>query len=266
MVGRAIAQLLPPGFAITAGSLSFESENLLQMQPSRRRALLGRAIAFIPQAPMSALNPVMTIGRQFDEHLAADRASRSPRASRARAHHAGCGAAARCRRVAPAISAPIVRWHVPARAYRHGVRKQSASRHRRRADDCARRHHAPADHPPDRRHAETARHRGHLHHPRPAPCGTTLRRCDRDVCGSGGRKRPGAIRPFGPRPSLYAMPPAREPVHERRTAGALRHPGPDAELAPVADDVRLPFCAALSPRHGGLPPDRAAEHCDRSRP
>jgi peptide/nickel transport system ATP-binding protein len=69
MVGRAIAQLLPPGFAITAGSLSFEGGNLLQMPPSRRRALLGRAIAFTPQAPMSALNPVMTIGRQFDEHL-----------------------------------------------------------------------------------------------------------------------------------------------------------------------------------------------------
>ena len=40
------------------------------MSPARRRALLGRAIAFIPQAPMTALNPVITIGAQFDEHLA----------------------------------------------------------------------------------------------------------------------------------------------------------------------------------------------------
>jgi peptide/nickel transport system ATP-binding protein len=70
MVGRAIAQLLPPGFSITAGSLLFEGENLVQMTPARRRALLGRAIAFIPQAPMTALNPVMTVGAQFDEHLA----------------------------------------------------------------------------------------------------------------------------------------------------------------------------------------------------
>ena len=70
MIGRAIAQLLPPGFGITAGSLLFEGENLLQMPPARRRALLGRAIAFIPQQPMTALNPVMTIGAQFDEHLA----------------------------------------------------------------------------------------------------------------------------------------------------------------------------------------------------
>jgi peptide/nickel transport system ATP-binding protein len=70
MVGRAIAQLLPPGFAITAGSLLFEGEDLAQMPPARRRALLGRAITFIPQQPMTALNPVMTVGAQFDEHLA----------------------------------------------------------------------------------------------------------------------------------------------------------------------------------------------------
>ena len=70
MVGRAIAQLLPAGFEITAGSLVFEGEDLVQMAPARRRALLGRAIAFIPQAPMTALNPVQTIGAQFDEHLA----------------------------------------------------------------------------------------------------------------------------------------------------------------------------------------------------
>jgi peptide/nickel transport system ATP-binding protein len=70
MVGRAIAQLLPPGFAITTGSLLFEGEDLVRMAPARRRNLLGRAIAFIPQAPMTALNPVQTIGAQFDEHLA----------------------------------------------------------------------------------------------------------------------------------------------------------------------------------------------------
>jgi peptide/nickel transport system ATP-binding protein len=70
MIGRAIARLLPPGFAISAGSLSFEDEDVLRIAPARWRALLGRAIAFIPQAPQTALNPVMTIGRQFGEHLA----------------------------------------------------------------------------------------------------------------------------------------------------------------------------------------------------
>jgi len=70
MIGRAIAQLLPPGFQINGGSLVFEGENLVAMAPARRRGLLGRAIGFVPQHPMTALNPVMTIGAQFDEHLA----------------------------------------------------------------------------------------------------------------------------------------------------------------------------------------------------
>jgi peptide/nickel transport system ATP-binding protein len=84
MVGRAIAKLLPSGFKVTSGRLLFEGTDLVQMPPGALRALLGRAIAFIPQAPMTALNPVHTIGAQFDEHLArideGDRASRRDRA------------------------------------------------------------------------------------------------------------------------------------------------------------------------------------------
>jgi peptide/nickel transport system ATP-binding protein len=70
MVGRTIAHLLPPGFAVIGGTLRFEGRDLAAMTQRQRRALLGRAIAFIPQAPLTALNPVLTIGRQFDEHLA----------------------------------------------------------------------------------------------------------------------------------------------------------------------------------------------------
>jgi peptide/nickel transport system ATP-binding protein len=70
MIGRAIAGLLPPGFAVTGGALAFEGGDLTRMPSARRRELLGRDIAFVPQEPLSALNPVLTIGRQFDEHLA----------------------------------------------------------------------------------------------------------------------------------------------------------------------------------------------------
>ena len=69
MIGRAIAQLLPHGFAVTRGELMFDGEDLVRMPPADRRELLGREIAFIPQEPLSALNPVLTIGRQIDEHL-----------------------------------------------------------------------------------------------------------------------------------------------------------------------------------------------------
>ena len=84
MVGRAIAQLLPAGFAVTSGALLFEGEDLVRIGAGARRALLGRAIAFIPQAPMTSLNPVRTIGAQFDEHLARlGEASRGVRRDRA---------------------------------------------------------------------------------------------------------------------------------------------------------------------------------------
>src|SRR5437660_8447189 len=70
MVGRTVAQLLPAGFAVSGGSLAFAGADLVTMDGEARRALLGREIAFIPQEPLSALNPVLTIGAQFTEHLA----------------------------------------------------------------------------------------------------------------------------------------------------------------------------------------------------
>jgi peptide/nickel transport system ATP-binding protein len=69
MIGRSIVGALPAGFAITNGTLHLGGEDLVRLTPARRRALLGRDIAFIPQEPMTALNPVLTIGTQFNEHL-----------------------------------------------------------------------------------------------------------------------------------------------------------------------------------------------------
>jgi dipeptide transport system ATP-binding protein len=83
MVGRAIAQLLPSGFAVTGGRLDFAGDDLVRMPAERRRALLGRDIAFVPQEPLSALNPVLTVGQQIGEHLA--RLGLAPAARRAEA-------------------------------------------------------------------------------------------------------------------------------------------------------------------------------------
>jgi peptide/nickel transport system ATP-binding protein len=69
MIGRAVAGLFPPGFAVTGGELVFDGRDLTRMPATARRSLLGREIAFVPQEPLSALNPVLTIGRQIDEHL-----------------------------------------------------------------------------------------------------------------------------------------------------------------------------------------------------
>ena len=69
MIGRLCSQLLPPGFAVSAGELHFEGHDLVRIGARRRRALLGTRIAFVPQEPMTALNPVLSVGNQFDEHL-----------------------------------------------------------------------------------------------------------------------------------------------------------------------------------------------------
>jgi peptide/nickel transport system ATP-binding protein len=70
MVGRVIADQLPRGFAVTAGTMRFEGRDLLSLSRRAHRDLLGRRIAFIPQEPVTALNPAHTIGHHFDEHLA----------------------------------------------------------------------------------------------------------------------------------------------------------------------------------------------------
>jgi peptide/nickel transport system ATP-binding protein len=70
MIGRIIAGHTPPGFEVAKGRVLFEDTDLLSLKRKAWRALLGRRIAFIPQEPLTALNPVLTIGQTFDEHLA----------------------------------------------------------------------------------------------------------------------------------------------------------------------------------------------------
>ena len=69
MIGRIVSGLLPQGFRMVQGKVSFEGTDITHQPAAARRALLGRRIAFIPQEPLSALNPLLTIGRQFGEHL-----------------------------------------------------------------------------------------------------------------------------------------------------------------------------------------------------
>jgi len=69
MVGRVIAGEIPPGFAVTQGAVRFEGLDLLTLPRRQHRALLGRRIAFIPQEPLSGLNPVLTVRQQLFEHL-----------------------------------------------------------------------------------------------------------------------------------------------------------------------------------------------------
>ena len=69
MLGRIISRQIPAGFTVSSGSLMFDGEDLLQASARQHRDWLGKRIAFIPQEPMTALNPVLTIGQQFTEHM-----------------------------------------------------------------------------------------------------------------------------------------------------------------------------------------------------
>jgi peptide/nickel transport system ATP-binding protein len=69
MIGRAIARALPPGFSISGGTIRLDGEDLIAATPARMRALRGQALGFVPQEPMAALNPVMSVGAQIAEHL-----------------------------------------------------------------------------------------------------------------------------------------------------------------------------------------------------
>lgn len=63
--------LLPPAMRVTAGKILFNGADLLTMPEKGRRALRGKALSVIFQDPLSALNPLMTIGAQIDEVLVA---------------------------------------------------------------------------------------------------------------------------------------------------------------------------------------------------
>jgi len=67
----AIMGLLPKRQLVpTSGSIRLLGEELLTATPARLRELRGSRMSMIFQEPMTALNPVMTVGAQIDEVLA----------------------------------------------------------------------------------------------------------------------------------------------------------------------------------------------------
>ncbi|PZO04616.1 MAG: microcin ABC transporter ATP-binding protein [Hyphomicrobiales bacterium] len=61
--------LLAKALKPVAGAIKLEGEDLLTASPQRLRALRGDRMAMIFQEPMTALNPVLTIGDQIEEVL-----------------------------------------------------------------------------------------------------------------------------------------------------------------------------------------------------
>ena len=68
MTALSLMRLIPaPPAEIVSGSIRFDGEDVVTMDPERLRALRGNQIAMIYQDPMTSLNPVFTVGEQIAE-------------------------------------------------------------------------------------------------------------------------------------------------------------------------------------------------------
>jgi peptide/nickel transport system ATP-binding protein len=72
----AILGLLPPGGRITSGRIMFDGIDLTAADRRRLRSVRGSGIGYVPQDPMTNLNPVWRVGFQVREALRANNIDR----------------------------------------------------------------------------------------------------------------------------------------------------------------------------------------------
>jgi peptide/nickel transport system ATP-binding protein len=72
----AILGLLAPGGRITAGRIVFDGVDLTAADPRQLRSIRGGGIGYVPQDPMTNLNPVWKVGFQVREALRANNIDR----------------------------------------------------------------------------------------------------------------------------------------------------------------------------------------------
>lgn len=69
VTGLAMLGLLPPRHAVLTGEILLEGRNLVGLPERELRKLRGRQIGMVFQEPMSALDPVFTVGQQITEGI-----------------------------------------------------------------------------------------------------------------------------------------------------------------------------------------------------
>lgn len=68
---RAVLRLLPPGVRQRAGTITFGGRDVSRMSKSELRGLRGRDIGYVPQDPLTSLDPLLPVGEQITEVLRA---------------------------------------------------------------------------------------------------------------------------------------------------------------------------------------------------
>lgn len=71
MLAKALLRLLPSGPRVEGGCIRYRGAGLADLDEETMRQLRGRDISMVFQEPMSALNPLLSVGRQIDETLQA---------------------------------------------------------------------------------------------------------------------------------------------------------------------------------------------------
>jgi oligopeptide/dipeptide ABC transporter ATP-binding protein len=69
MTALAILRLLPSVCRVSGGTVRFDGKNLLDLSSEEMRQIRGAKLSVIFQDPLSALNPVFTVGNQVGEAL-----------------------------------------------------------------------------------------------------------------------------------------------------------------------------------------------------
>jgi oligopeptide/dipeptide ABC transporter ATP-binding protein len=69
MTALSILRLVPSPGSVVEGEVIFDGQDLMTLDPEEIRAIRGERISMIFQEPMSALNPVFTLGDQVSEVL-----------------------------------------------------------------------------------------------------------------------------------------------------------------------------------------------------
>jgi peptide/nickel transport system ATP-binding protein len=71
MIGRTVFGILPRAVTVTGGSVRIGGADLLALSARGRRRLIAQTSAFIPQDPLTALNPARRIEGQITDRLTA---------------------------------------------------------------------------------------------------------------------------------------------------------------------------------------------------
>ena len=134
----ALFRLVPPPGRVVSGRVVFEGTDLLPLPDEQIRRFRGAGLAWVPQEPGAALNPVLTIGSQVVDVIRAHRAVPRREAWDEAVdllHRVGIpDPAQRAREYPHQLSG----GHEAARAARDGALGAPQAAGRRRADDRAR--------------------------------------------------------------------------------------------------------------------------------